>query len=219
MCKQKTRISINTNGMMMRYQQAGFSLVMVMMIMVVIALLVIAGAQVSNTEMRISTNNADQKFARGVAEKTLLEAEKKITEIVFDTKTAPTGGASANPAIAEADLKSKGFEDGKCGDKTGLCGAGEPTDMRVDSKSHNPVHVWEFMSDGKSFLTEEGFEVNDANVKGDAAKAPRYVVEYLGVKQVDGAPNLRLFRVTARAWGKNINTVSTLQTVVVAPAN
>ena len=69
MCKQKNCSIINNH---LSDRQQGFSLVMVMMIMVVIALLVIAGAQVSNTEMRISTNNADQKYAKGLAERTLL---------------------------------------------------------------------------------------------------------------------------------------------------
>lgn len=239
MCKQKTRKSINTN-VMMCHQQSGFSLVMVMMIMVVIALLVIAGAQVSNTEMRISTNNADQKFARGLAEKTLLVAENKVTEIVFDisdfggsgsggTGAGGTGGGDAgtgggdaggggaggddaapvSPAIAESEIESKGFAKDTCAD--GLCGINGAM-----TANHN-VHVWEFGDDGKSYLSENGKAVSD--LQGEASKAPRYMVEYLGVKQVDGAPNLRIFRITSRAWGKNANTVSTLQTVVVAPAN
>ena len=51
-----------------RYNQGGFSLFIVMVIMLVIALLVIATSQSSNTEMRMSTNEADRKYAVSLAE-------------------------------------------------------------------------------------------------------------------------------------------------------
>ena len=54
-----------------RYNQGGFSLFIVMVIMLVIALLVIATSQSSNTEMRMSTNEADRKYAVSLAEQGL----------------------------------------------------------------------------------------------------------------------------------------------------
>ena len=61
-----------------RYNQGGFSLFIVMVIMLVIALLVIATSQSSNTEMRMSTNEADRKYAVSLAEQGLLDAEAII---------------------------------------------------------------------------------------------------------------------------------------------
>ena len=200
MCKQKINETVKCGFSGTHYQQGGFSLVMVMMIMVVIALLVIAGAQVSNTEMRISSNNADQKFAKGLAEKTLLEAEKEVTAKVFGT----TGASSSTTKIAtvdETELK-KSFPDGTC--NSGFCGIGPIS-------ATNNLPVWEssvFASSGKTVDISGG------------AENPRYIVEYLGIKDnVDGSANIRVFRVTARAVGVNPNTVSTLQTILVAPSS
>lgn len=38
---------------------------------------------------------------------------------------------------------------------------------------------------------------------------PRYIIEYLGVKN-----GQNVYRVTAKAWGKNANTVVVLQSYV-----
>lgn len=191
MCKQKNCSIINNH---LSDRQQGFSLVMVMMIMVVIALLVIAGAQVSNTEMRISTNNADQKYAKGLAERTLLEAEKFISQQAL--QAAPVGSTGVK-AKDEADLLST------FNGSNGLYGYG----------TTRSTPVWEVAS---NWTGTNSVEVD--NLAGTGQK-PRYMIEYLGTKDVDGDIGLRVFRVTARAWGENSNTVSTLQTVVVAPSS
>ncbi len=41
------------------------------------------------------------------------------------------------------------------------------------------------------------------------SKPPRYIIEYLGVKNGEN-----VYRVTAKAWGKNANTVVVLQSYV-----
>ncbi|MCD0228641.1 hypothetical protein LN378_27800, partial [Enterobacter hormaechei subsp. steigerwaltii] len=41
------------------------------------------------------------------------------------------------------------------------------------------------------------------------SKMPRYIIEYLGVKNGEN-----VYRVTAKAWGKNANTVVVLQSYV-----
>lgn len=191
MCKQKNCSIINNH---LSDRQQGFSLVMVMMIMVVIALLVIAGAQVSNTEMRISTNNADQKYAKGLAERTLLEAEKFISQQALQAAPAGSTGVKAKD---EADLLS--IFNGS----NGLYGYG----------TTRSTPVWEVAT---NWTGTNSVEVD--NLAGTGQK-PRYMIEYLGTKDVDGDRGLRVFRVTARAWGENSNTVSTLQTVVVAPSS
>ena len=189
MCKQKN-YSVITNRF--ANNQKGFSLVMVMMIMVVIALLVIAGAQVSNTEMRISTNNADQKYAKGLAERALLEGEKLISKEGLDA----TG--STVKSKSETDLLNK------FNNTNGLYGYNGAT-TRTET-------LWE---DSNTWTGANSVEVTFSG----GSKKPRYIVEYLGTKDVDGETGLRVFRVTARAWGENENTVSTLQSVVVAPSS
>ncbi|MCH8795164.1 pilus assembly PilX family protein, partial [Neisseria gonorrhoeae] len=44
---------------------------------------------------------------------------------------------------------------------------------------------------------------------GNVSKMPRYIIEYLGEKN-----NQNIYRVTAKAWGKNANTVVVLQSYV-----
>ena len=61
--------------------QTGFALFIVLMIMIVIALLVVTATQSYNTEQRISTNDADHKFATTLAEAALREGENHIYEI------------------------------------------------------------------------------------------------------------------------------------------
>ena len=61
--------------------QKGFALFIVLMIMIVIALLVVTATQSYNTEQRISTNDADHKFATTLAEAALREGENHIYEI------------------------------------------------------------------------------------------------------------------------------------------
>ena len=61
--------------------QKGFALFIVLMIMIVIALLVVTATQSYNTEQRISTNDADHKFATTLAEAALREGEDYIYSI------------------------------------------------------------------------------------------------------------------------------------------
>ena len=60
-----------------------------------------------------------------------------------------------------------------------------------------------FANNGNSIAVE---------VTGDYANRPRYIIEYLNM---DSA-GFYYFRVTARAWGKNPNTVVTVQSYVQA---
>ena len=199
MCKQKN-LSIMNRQEFNHYRQQGFSLVIVMMIMVVIALLVIAGAQVSNTEMRISTNNADQKYAKGLAERALLAGEDRVTQEALVVASGSTGMS----AKAEADLATKFPASGS----NGLYGYDNTAAVRTTEP------LWE-----KNDTWDDNTKSAEAKVRcNTGCKNPRYIVEYLGTKDVDGEKDLRVFRITARAWGENENTVSTVQSVIVAPS-
>lgn len=200
MCKQKNYSIINNGAF--NHSQQGFSLIMVMMIMLVIALLVIAGAQRSNTEMRISTNNADQKYAKGLAERALLMAEDRVTQ---EAISIPAAGSEMT-AVDETTLEAK-FP--VAGNK-GLYGYNNTlTTARSDIPRWEQKDIWT----GTNSVEAVGVRCNAG------CQNPRYIIEYLGTKDVDGEKNLRLFRITARAWGENENSVSTLQTVIVAPSS
>ncbi|MFC3874149.1 pilus assembly PilX family protein [Neisseria musculi] len=155
--------------------QQGFSLFIVLMVMIVVAFLVVSVTQSYNTEQRISTNDADHKFATALAEAALRTGEKRI---------------------ADDDLDASQFTE-DC--ENALCNVGT-----------NPA--WERATCGKS-KTESCID-NSSGIFAarEAAQPSRYIIEYIS-QQPDGS---EIYRVTAKAWGKNRNTVVILQSYVAA---
>ena len=66
--------------------QRGFSLFIVLIVMLVIAFMVVAGIQSMNTEMRISSNDADRKLAMSLAETALRTGEKNVGNLGPDAR-------------------------------------------------------------------------------------------------------------------------------------
>ena len=107
-------------------KQQGFTLYMVLILMAVIAILVLAGSQLLNTEMRLSTNDADRKYAFGLAEDALRNGEQYTYSEIHKKKVlddASIKAAIANGSSQASDFfgvvgASKIFEDG-C--PNGLC--------------------------------------------------------------------------------------------------
>lgn len=178
-------------------RQQGYALFIVLMMMVVIALLVVTATQSYNTEQRISTNDADRKLATTLAEVALREGENQI----FDIEESNLNGE-----------KTKFTEE--C--KDGLCYTQD-----VNSNGN-------FIEEGNSTLDDAGKEawkrkcdtslcidVNGTEYpldkKSGIAKNPRYIIEYLGTNSAD---KRSIYRVTAKAWGKNAKTQVVLQSYV-----
>lgn len=205
MCQQKTIQKLNEYN---NHRQQGFSLVMVMMIMVIIALLVVGGSHVTNTEMRIAANDADYKYAVGIAERALLLAEQDINNFVVDRKTDPS-----NPTAIPEDCSTvtagttcvrdmvTNFPDNRCID--GKCGFWSGTPLWEKEET------WAKVNGVGPYCDEKDV--------GDAPK-PCYIAEYLGIRTVDGEEDRRIFRITARAWGKNGDTKATFQSIITTPA-
>ena len=160
-------------------RQQGFTLFIVLIMMLVIAIVVIASMQSTNTEMRISSNEADRKYAFSTAEQALRSGENRI--------------------VAEGNDK---FKDNETGCTNGICGgkasATTPVWKRTDSVDLD--------KDGKGRRCLNG----TAN-KSNAC----YMVERIGPITSDASGlNKAIYRVTARSWGQNGNTVVTLQSHV-----
>jgi len=195
MCKQKITCSNQTltEISMMRRHQHGFSLIMVLAIMVVIALMVIAGSQVFNSELRISANDADRKHAFSLAEKALLQGEYVAAQLAVNSKGEPL------PTTAVVVKFTATCMGGRCLPSDGTPGRTEPAWERTNILT------------GKK---DEGSKDNSVETTlTGGSKNPRYIIEYLGDNAVDG----RLFRVTSRAWGANENTVVTVQSYIATP--
>ena len=187
-------------------RQQGYALFIVLMMMVVIALLVVTATQSYNTEQRISTNDADRKLATTLAEAALREGENRI----FDIEESNFNGEKTKfTAIC----------------KNGYCSTPNVTyDGNFEKpENDNPKgNAWnrilpECIEEGKEKKNEKPQKCIDVNGEkyspgknSDIAKIPRFIIEYLG-KNSEGKI---IYRVTAKAWGKNANTQVVLQSYV-----
>ena len=184
-----------------RREQGGFALFIVLIMMIVIAFLVVAATQSYNTEMRIGSNDADRKMAMATAEAALRQGEGDISTLKDPTFASNCAGglcaaaASAAPSPNPIKDTPQGMITVTIAGKDSAIAAWERTSCTNGSCLENS---------GRTFA-----------VPG-AAKAPRYIIEFINHT---AATNTSIYRVTARAWGKNANTVVTVQSYVQASDN
>ena len=185
-----------------RREQGGFALFIVLIMMIVIAFLVVAATQSYNTEMRIGSNDADRKIAMATAEAALRRGESDISTLEDPTFTSncADGLCAAAASAAPSPNPIEGTPQGTI-------------TITVEGKS-STIAAWERQcgTTPASCLENSGrtFAVPSA------AKAPRYIIEFISYTEVN---NTSIYRVTARAWGKNANTVVTVQSYVQASDN
>ncbi|WP_281785681.1 pilus assembly PilX family protein [Uruburuella suis] len=184
-----------------RREQGGFALFIVLIMMIVIAFLVVAATQSYNTEMRIGSNDADRKMAMATAEAALRQGEGDISTLKDPTFASNCAGGLC-AAAASAAPSPNPIKDTPQGTIT----------VTIAGKD-SAIAAWERTScTNGSCLENSG---RTFAVPG-AAKAPRYIIEFINHT---AATNTSIYRVTARAWGKNANTVVTVQSYVQASDN
>lgn len=180
--------------------QRGFALFIVLMVMIVVAFLVVTAAQSYNTEQRISANESDRKLALSLAEAALREGEFQVLDLEYTADSKVTFSENCENGLCTAvnvrtnDANEEAFDN--------IVVKGKPTVEAVK----RPCPATGKNSAGLC-IDNKGMEYN----KGVAgvSKMPRYIIEYLGVKN-----GQNVYRVTAKAWGKNANTVVVLQSYV-----
>ncbi|HFC3019500.1 type IV pilus assembly protein PilX [Neisseria gonorrhoeae] len=196
MRKQNTLTGIPTSD-----GQRGSALFIVLMVMIVVAFLVVTAAQSYNTEQRISANESDRKLALSLAEAALREGEFQVLDLEYTADSKVTFSKNCEKGLCTAvnvrtnDANEEAFDN--------IVVQGKPTVEAV--KRSCPA---------KSGKNSTGLCIDNQGVeyeKGTASvsKMPRYIIEYLGVKNEQN-----VYRVTAKAWGKNANTVVVLQSYV-----
>ncbi len=161
-------------------KQKGYTLFIVLIMMLVIAIVVIASMQSTNTEMRISSNEADRKFALSLAEQALRSGESRILEV----------GNAEFDKQATSNSCSNGICGGKASEITPVWKRSDGVDLNANGKGR--------------------YCISGNSNKNNAC----YMVERLGDTHQDQNVSKSIFRVTARAWGANSNTVVTLQSYV-----
>ncbi|MDO5073133.1 MAG: pilus assembly protein [Neisseria animaloris] len=169
--------------------QQGFSLFIVLIVMLVIAFLVVSATQSYNTEQRISTNDADRKFALSLAEAALQVGEAEIlnfkdSQVVFSTNCSNGLCAAAGSEVSTTPRRV------------------------VQAGGDTPAWKRKKECGGSLCIDTNGKIYNVGSSRG--RRNARYIVEYVGT-QPDGSP---IYRVTSKAWGKNNNTVVMLQSYI-----
>ena len=185
-----------------RREQGGFALFIVLIMMIVIAFLVVAATQSYNTEMRIGSNDADRKMAMATAEAALRQGEGDISTLKDPTFASNCAGGLC-AAAASAAPSPNPIKDTPHGTIT-ITVAGKDSAIAAWERQCGTTSASCLENSGRTFA-----------VPG-AAKAPRYIIEFINHT---AATNTSIYRVTARAWGKNANTVVTVQSYVQASDN
>ncbi|MCU9888981.1 pilus assembly protein [Neisseria gonorrhoeae] len=181
--------------------QRGSALFIVLMVMIVVAFLVVTAAQSYNTEQRISANESDRKLALSLAEAALREGEFQVLGLEYTADSKVTFSENCENGLCTAvNVRTNG--------------ANEEAFDNIVVKGKPTVEVVKRSCPAKSGKNSTDLCIDNQGVeykKGTASvsKMPRYIIEYLGEKN-----NQKIYRVTAKAWGKNANTVVVLQSYV-----
>lgn len=181
-------------------KQQGFSLFMVMIIMLVIALLVVVTTQSATTEMRISTNEADRKYAMSLAENGLREAESTIQQFMNLGSSKKTFSYDCQGGFC-APVEPV-FYVNKTSSHYQISDNGKSTYGNIAAYKRTPNN------DGKSVL-----EISSTRLQSGKDQGVYYIIEFLGERD-SSSGIINTFRVTVRAHGQNENSVVTLQSYV-----
>ncbi|HGO6471660.1 TPA: PilX N-terminal domain-containing pilus assembly protein [Neisseria gonorrhoeae] len=197
MRKQNTLTGIPTSD-----GQRGSALFIVLMVMIVVAFLVVTAAQSYNTEQRISANESDRKLALSLAEAALREGEFQVLDLEYAADSKVTFSENCEKGLCTA-VNVRTNNNGSEEAFGNIVVQGKPAVEAV--KRSCPA---------KSGKNSTGLCIDNQGVEykkgtGNVSKMPRYIIEYLGVKN-----GQNVYRVTAKAWGKNANTVVVLQSYV-----
>ncbi|EMR8249418.1 pilus assembly protein [Neisseria gonorrhoeae] len=196
MRKQNTLTGIPTSD-----GQRGSALFIVLMVMIVVAFLVVTAAQSYNTEQRISANESDRKLALSLAEAALREGEFQVLDLEYTADSKVTFSENCENGLCTAvNVRTND--------------ANEETFDNIVVKGKPTVEAVKRLCSAKSGKNSTGLCIDNQGVEykkgtGNVSKMPRYIIEYLGVKN-----GQNVYRVTAKAWGKNANTVVVLQSYV-----
>ena len=166
-----------------RHRQSGTALVVAMLFLVILGMLGVTTMTATTLEERMAGNTRDRDVAMQAAEAALRDAERDLT--------APPGGRTVTVAMFVPACTGA------------LCTEGAPVLTNIGDTSKS------------AFLGQFTGEL--AMMQGPAVQ-PRYIVELLNTlpPQVPVPPagqQVRDFRITAKGFGRNTDTVVILQTV------
>lgn len=195
--------------------QAGFSLIIVLLILVVVSILGVGGIQISMMAERATRNDRDLQVAWQSAEAALIDAE-------LDILGQPPGAPNKRNEIfarSATDVAKFIAGCGKAGDgkSYGLCSPSQApgikpdwltTDFTLTDATANTVAFGAF--------TGRTFQAGGAGLQ--PAAAPRYMIEIMddpssSRTKPPGSPKDYLYRVTSLGFGPSANTQAVVQMI------
>lgn len=165
MRKQNTLTGIPTSD-----GQRGSALFIVLMVMIVVAFLVVTAAQSYNTEQRISANESDRKLALSLAEAALREGEFQVLDLEYTADSKVTFSENCEKGLCTAvNVRTNNVNEESFGN---IVVQGTSTVEAV--KRSCPANSASLCIDNQGVEYKKG--------TGNVSKMPRYIIEYLGVK-------------------------------------
>jgi type IV pilus assembly protein PilX len=166
------------------HDQRGTALIIAMLFLVILGMLGMTTMTATTLEERMAGNTRDRDIAMQAAEASLRDAERDISN------TTPANGRVVTLAMFVPACT------------LALCTEGAPVLTNVDDPTKSSFYG--------QFTSELAFQ--------GPASQPRYIVEVLTAMppQIPAPPpgqQIRNFRITAKGFGRNTNTVVILQTV------
>ena len=184
--------------------------ILIVALMFLVLFTIVGVSTISNTtlEEKMAGNAREQATAFQAAESALRDAE-------IDLETGIGGGGNRDAALGIANtyfdtLCSAAFTNGVCTQP--VAATPPPYNYQTDIVT---AAGWDWTDATKTvaYGTYTG-----ATALPGLFRQPRYVIEYLAEKDdTTTTPPTRYFRISARGWGANANTVVTLQTVYKMP--
>lgn len=189
-------------------RQGGFALIAGLVVLVLLTLIMLAALRMASLEERMAGNLKNQNIAFQAAESALREAEMLIHNSASTIDLDGDGTNEGNP-FNPMDLYTGPFQevdDPVC--VSGLCQRSKMVcvDDECSMAELNSNHI----------RTLDDDEVRTANLDIPGIEEPQYVIEIVDIPSAgNGSTDERrryvTFRITARAWGEDPNSLVQLQ--------
>jgi len=191
-------------------RQSGFALIVGLVVLVLLTLIMLMALRMASLEERMAGNLRNQNIAFQAAESALREAEGLIRSSAASIDWDGDGTVEVNP-FNPLDLYAGPFqesEDPVCVD--GLCQRSKLVCEDDECESAPPPsHAIRNMdADEVRVATLE----LPGNASNDPIREPEYVIELLPIDwSTDDRRRFVTFRITARAWGEDPNSLVQLE--------
>ena len=212
--------------------QRGHTLTVALMLLMLVSMAVVGSARLMLDEQRIGANQTDRHLAFELAELALRQGEAEAEQLDAELDVA---GRSEDALWGRNGLFTAGCANAGNPERwrQGLCAppgrGGQQTMPWLGVRTYvasegavrgGTVSLLHPCGQAREFAYETPRAQNRcaAVVSGSRVWAnPRYLIELVDPAHSDARGSGRLYRITARAWGKSANTVVTLQSFYLVP--